>query len=1067
MKYTDENREKYLDQSVPANEISRRDLLRRAGQRVLGLTLGSLLLNQPTDASAARLKRMLPAATILPLAAVQQAGNARIPTLQTPYWGDGTALDQPQFYMTIQAGRRPQINKTIQSADIDGDGQDELLVRTPKGIIVHHFNPVSGQWDPMQQDGPPLNDANGWSGPAYYETIQTADINNDGRAEIIVRGGNGIQAWKYTPSGPLSDLRGKWDALENGPEWSDAYGWNKPEYYQTIQCADIDGDTNIELIGRAPNNDPHGAGMQVWRFHEDLSNGTSGWTKLSNVNAPLADTADAQEWYLPQYYRTIQCAYVKSKSNPSLVARGKEGIQIWDYDSTLGWKNISAIGPFTDAQGWTGPAYYNTIQCAYLDGLDADGKGQASLIGRGGNGIEVWKYQDNQWNKLSSGPAWADQYGWNQAPYYLTIQCADINGDGRDELLGRAPNNDPKGRGMQAWQWTGTTWGQLAMGPAWNDQLPNSNDNQTSWYEVQHFATIQTARVLGDSSSENLLSIPPVFPNTNNPVAPTGKAYAALLGRGFFSVQTWRYLSAFKTWTQTSAPFPVFVGQGRSEAYNYIRDDPRTFSGNDPRSIYPNIRPTDIETYIERLADLNNGSLPSGVTAAEWQTVYQQIRQELEYLKTVRSAQADFITNILSNTILDSGPNGILNDVHTKLYNSIPRVPTGSGNTVFFTVLEILASSAWALSALVAPEAAPLTAALIAAGTGLLSSASIGLSLVPQGGQQAKNYDTSMIQQMAQDIYNAAETGMAAADKAASTAAQDWGLLQTLGRLSSNPVMSDAHVIAMRSYRLYAYQKLAPLYWRRGSVNFQDLRMFATERDTDSTYQQPFKRVYEYGRYYQPPTNPEQTYFLSVIKHTIRAEYENNDSHPCDAAVYPNTGAFDDIFGKLDDTNINVLGASYEDVFLSNRGAGWNLGGGWFYSNRIHTGATFERLDDGQNNQELPPGPESKLPLKDGVFVETMATLAREPDTGDILVTISFRNAGTRKLSNIGLVDTRLGSMGVTPHARMTRLYGDKSETVQVRFPASVGASGQKTILRISGEHREGTFGGTYRVTLP
>jgi hypothetical protein len=34
-------------------------------------------------------------------------------------------------------------------------------------------------------------------------------------------------------------------------------------------------------------------------------------------------------------------------------------------------------------------------------------------------------------------PAWGDAAGWDDPSKYSTIQLADVNGDGRDELLGR------------------------------------------------------------------------------------------------------------------------------------------------------------------------------------------------------------------------------------------------------------------------------------------------------------------------------------------------------------------------------------------------------------------------------------------------------------------------------------------------------------------------------------------------------------------------------------------------------------------------------------------------------
>jgi hypothetical protein len=48
-----------------------------------------------------------------------------------PAWGDMGRWDQPQYYATIQL------------ADIDGDGQAELLGRWAGGILVNHFDTTS------------------------------------------------------------------------------------------------------------------------------------------------------------------------------------------------------------------------------------------------------------------------------------------------------------------------------------------------------------------------------------------------------------------------------------------------------------------------------------------------------------------------------------------------------------------------------------------------------------------------------------------------------------------------------------------------------------------------------------------------------------------------------------------------------------------------------------------------------------------------------------------------------------------------------------------------------------
>jgi len=78
--------------------------------------------------------------------------------------------------------------------------------------------------------------------PQYYSTIQTGDINGDGRAELLARNASVMEAWRFDGTG--------WTQLPTGPGWNDAVGWNLPQYYSTIQTGDINGDGSAELLGR-------------------------------------------------------------------------------------------------------------------------------------------------------------------------------------------------------------------------------------------------------------------------------------------------------------------------------------------------------------------------------------------------------------------------------------------------------------------------------------------------------------------------------------------------------------------------------------------------------------------------------------------------------------------------------------------------------------------------------------------------------------------------------------------------------------------------------------------------
>jgi len=281
--------------------------------------------------------------------------------------------------------------------------------------------PTTPSWYSSEEKGeaflkgdPALSDTADWYKPEYYKTIQCADIDGDGKAELIARSAYGIWVWKY-------DSSKGWIQLRSGLSLSDAADWYKPEYYKTIQCADIDGDGKAELIARSAS------GIWVWKYDS-----SKGWTQLRS-GLSLSDTAD---WYKPEYYETIQCADIDGDGKAELIARGAYGIWVWKYDSSKGWIQLRSGLSLSDTADWYKPEYYKTIQCA-----DIDGDGKAELIARSASGIWVWKYDSSKgWIQLPNGPELSDTAKWNAPSCYETIQFADIDQNlAGSELIARSP----------------------------------------------------------------------------------------------------------------------------------------------------------------------------------------------------------------------------------------------------------------------------------------------------------------------------------------------------------------------------------------------------------------------------------------------------------------------------------------------------------------------------------------------------------------------------------------------------------------------------------------------------
>jgi hypothetical protein len=120
------------------------------------------------------------------------------------------------------------------------------------------MSPTAGLWYGLP-NGPGWSDATGWDQPQYYSTIQTGDIDGDGRDELLARSSAAVEAWEFDPSSNT------WSQLPNGPGWSDATGWDQPQYYSTIQTGDIDGDGQNELLARSS------AAVEAWGFDYEIS----------------------------------------------------------------------------------------------------------------------------------------------------------------------------------------------------------------------------------------------------------------------------------------------------------------------------------------------------------------------------------------------------------------------------------------------------------------------------------------------------------------------------------------------------------------------------------------------------------------------------------------------------------------------------------------------------------------------------------------------------------------------------------------------------------------------------
>jgi RHS repeat-associated protein len=362
---------------------------------------------------------------------------------------------------------------TMRLADIDGDGRLDVCGRADNGIYC--YRQVGQGWEPFPniQASPPLADSAAWGRPEYYSTIQFPDLNGDGKADLCARGAAGLACY-YNDNNTFV-------SFNQINQFTDAGAWTGTPYYSSIRFADINGDGKADVCARAS--------FGVLCVLQNAQG--TGWG--ATISGPA--WTDAAGWADPSHYQTIQYPDINGDGRADICGRGPDGVRCHlstgdGFDNATVW-----LGPnWSDAAGWKEAKYYATIQFP-----DINGDGKADVCGRSAKGVEchlaigsarvsgVAKFAFN--TIAITDPPFSDVNGWGGASYYSTLQFADINGDGRDDLCFRTA------AGVGCDLSNGTSFSRaITDSPVWSDAL--------GWSDLDNYSTIRFVDINGDGKAD-------------------------------------------------------------------------------------------------------------------------------------------------------------------------------------------------------------------------------------------------------------------------------------------------------------------------------------------------------------------------------------------------------------------------------------------------------------------------------------------------------------------------------------------------------------------------------------
>jgi hypothetical protein len=317
----------------------------------------------------------------------------------------------------------PAFYSTIHYVDVSGDGNADVCGAFTDGMHCAVYQPQDGIFNNEQRWSDSTFASTAGESASYYSTIMFGDINGDSANDVCIRKADGIHcAESYGAAFNASSL---WQG-----DFSDANGWNQPQYFSTLRLVDVNLDGRADLCGR---------GIAGIICALSIANPVTGSTGFGPSTLWAGDYSDANGWNSdPAYYSTIQFGDINGDGLPDVCGRGSAGI-----DCSL---NISGTtfgtaqtwdGNFSNAAGWqTDPAYYSTIRLT-----DVNGDGRLDVCGRGSAGIYC---STSTGTSFAGAQLWTANFSnaqnWNASypPYYSTIQFGDVTGDGRADVCGWA-----------------------------------------------------------------------------------------------------------------------------------------------------------------------------------------------------------------------------------------------------------------------------------------------------------------------------------------------------------------------------------------------------------------------------------------------------------------------------------------------------------------------------------------------------------------------------------------------------------------------------------------------------
>jgi hypothetical protein len=195
------------------------------------------------------------------------------------------------------------------------------------------------------------------------------------------------------------------------------------------------------------------------------------------------ELTDEGNWDEARYGTTIRLADIDGDQRADLCARYGVGLRCHRSTGDGFEQDALELPELSDEQGWDTPERFGSLRMA-----DIDGDGRVDVCGRAAEGVRCWRSTGDGFSEPIQGPEWSDDLGWGAMSAWSTIRLADMDGDGRADLCARAAD------GVRCHLSTGEGFGSAVLGPELSDD--------SGWADQANYLTFRIGDIDGDARGD-------------------------------------------------------------------------------------------------------------------------------------------------------------------------------------------------------------------------------------------------------------------------------------------------------------------------------------------------------------------------------------------------------------------------------------------------------------------------------------------------------------------------------------------------------------------------------------